>query len=143
MGLEKIQETKQTPVLPPEKQQAPLDENTIKSLKSQINVFDGIEKLGPDIGGSMEIHKGSIFSYTPKIISNTRVVGTNAQNAVRITEKKSYTYSDTDGNGTFETLTVETKDEKGNLISITKYGKSKDDNKSNYDKEISPDEKIK
>ena len=139
MGLEKIQETKQLPTLPVEKQQAPLDEETIKSLKSQINVFDGIEKLGPDIGGSMEIHKGSIFSYTPKIISNTRVVKTPTGPKTETT-KQSYTYSDTDHNGTFETLTVETKDEKGNLISITKYGKSKDDNVSNYDKEIPPAE---
>lgn len=138
MGLEKIQETKQTAVLPPEKQQAALDENTIKLLKSQINVFDGTEKLGPDIGGSMEIHKGSIFSYTPKIISNTRVVKTPTGPKTETT-KQSYTYSDPDGNGTFDILTIETRDANGNLIKTTKYGKTKDDNVSNYDKEIPQD----
>lgn len=122
MGLDKLQDN-QTPVkLPVEKQQQTLDAKTIGELKKRINIFDGSQDAGPELGGTMDIHKGSLFSFT-KTISNTRVVTTPTGEHKTETKKQSYKYCDTDGNGTFETLVVETKDAYGNLLNINKYKK--------------------
>ena len=137
MEPRKIQETKTLPVkLPLEKQQEALDAKTINFLKEQVkvNIFDG-----PKVGGKIEIHNGSLFSYT-RTLSNTRVIKTNTGEHKTETKKQSFKYSDEDNNGTFETLIVETKDANGNTIGVTKYGKSKDDNVSNYDELIPTDE---
>lgn len=133
MGLDKVQNNPASGNLPVEKQQAPLNAETIEKLKSRINVFDGKQDAGSDLVGTMDIHKGSLFSFTQtsnQIKFNTETRKTEAK-------RTSYQYLDTDGNGTFETLIVEVRNAYDNsLISTTKYGKSKDDNVSNYDKEI-------
>lgn len=126
--------TQLSPTLPLEQQQPALDVEKIKFLKGKIkdNLFEG-----PGIDGKIEIKNGSLFCYTQNSLNN-RVEGTDKQNAKLISEKQSKRYYDMDGNGTFETLIVETRDLAGNLKKITKYGKSQghDDNVSNFDIEI-------
>lgn len=134
MEPKSVQGNKQLPpTLPLNQQQPALDVKKIELLKEKMkqNIFEG-----PGIDGKIEIKNGSLFSFTQKS-SNTRVDVSDKQHVKTVTEKKSMQYVDTDGNGTFETLIVETTDASGNIIK-TKYGKSKghDDNVSNYDIEI-------
>lgn len=133
MVLKQVSGTTQLPpILPLDQQQPALDVKKIALLKEKAkqNIFEG-----PGIDGKIEIKNGSLFSFTQNI-SNTRVDASDKQHIKTVTEKKTIRYCDNDGNGTFETRIDEIRDANGNLIKTTKYGKSKDDNVSNYDIEI-------
>lgn len=139
--------TQLPPTLPLNQQQPALDVKKIDLLKSKIkkNVFEDAETEG-----KIEIKNGSLFGYIQRSLyvhpdttykKDTKIImppdTTNKKNIKIICERQSKQYYDTDGNGTFETLIVETTDANGK-ITKTKYGKSKghDDNVSNFDIEI-------
>lgn len=124
--------TQLPPTLPLDQQQPALDVKKIELLKSKVkqNIFEG-----PGIEGKIEIKNGSIFCYNQKSL-NVHPDVTDKKNVKMVSEKQSKQYYDMDGNGTFETLIIETRDLDGNLKKIAKYGKSKDDNASNYDIKI-------
>lgn len=165
-GIDKTPTNKPVPViLPADQQQPALDVETIKGLntilqtalsKSTEKITDpkAIESIkksynntnlsaGAKLGGDMEIKKGSIFSYTNSSLRGQMNSDTKQWENIRT----SSTYTDNDGNGTFETLkiTKNNVDKNGKVISskTTLYGKSKDDNVSPYDQLIPPDETAK
>lgn len=140
MEPKQVQGNTQLPVkLPLDQQKPALDVKKIELLKQKAkqNIFEG-----PEVDGKIDIKNGSIFSFTQKV-SNTRVDATDRQHIKTVTEKQTIKYCncDNDPKGTFEILFVETRDAEGKLIKTTKYGKSKDDNVSNYDLEIPTDKK--